>query len=122
MIRALTLAGMLLAPACGAPSAQRDLPALITNPTPQSRAELLRIISGAVNGTPVMLAEDALTHDSALILERPDPRDAQGLPISGRVTGKPEQFQLVKRGSRCVLVHQRTGQRFTLTSATCSPR
>ncbi len=121
MIKELALAGMLLSPACETLSAQRDLPALITNPTPQSRAELLRTVSEAVNGASVTLAEDALTHDSTLILEHAEPRDERGLPLSGRVTGKPEQFRLVKRGSHCELVHQRTGKRWMLTSTTCAP-
>ncbi len=36
--------------------------------------------------------------------------------------GKPEHFRLVKNGSRCVLLHEGSGKRLTLESATCSPR
>ena len=122
MTRELTIAGMLLLSTCGTWSAQRDVPAVIANPTPQSRAELLRTVREALNGVPVTIAEDALSHDSTLIVEHAEPRDERGLPLNGRATGKPEQFQLVKHGSRCELVHQRTGKRFTLVSATCSPR
>jgi len=42
--------------------------------------------------------------------------------LGGRETGRPDHFRLVKSGSRCVLVHQETGRRWTLESATCSPR
>lgn len=118
MIRALVLTGLLAAPAC---DAQTDLPALVTNPTPQSRAELLRTVREALNDIPVTLADDALTRDSTLILERAEPRDERGLPLGGRDTGKPERFQLVKRGSNCQLLHERTARRWTLTSTTCSP-
>ena len=95
---------------------------MITNPTAQSRAELVRVVSRALNGASVTIADDALTGDSTLIVERAARRDAQGLPLDGRETGRPEQFRLVKNGSRCVLVHERTGRRWTLASTSCSPR
>ena len=78
-------------------------------------------MSGALNGAPITLADDALTRDSALIIERPQPRTADGVPLSGRERGRPEHFRLVKNGSRCVLVHEGTGKRWTLKAATCSP-
>jgi hypothetical protein len=41
--------------------------------------------------------------------------------LNGREIGRPEHFRLVKNGTRCVLVHERTGKRWTLKAATCSP-
>ena len=108
--------------ACAARSTPRDVPAVLTHPTAESRAELLRVASRALNGASVTLADDALTGDGTLIIERAPHRDAEGRPLSGRETGRPEQFRLVQDGSRCVLVQERTGRRFTLESATCSPR
>ncbi|SRR6266571_2068502 len=118
----LTLAGMLSVVACAPRPNQRDVPAVLTSPTPESRAELLRTLGRALNGRQVTIAADALTRDSALLIERARARDAAGVPLSGRETGRPEHFQLVKSGSRCVLVHERTGKRFTLASATCAPK
>jgi hypothetical protein len=99
----------------------RDLPAVLTQPTAESRAELVRTLSDALHGAPVTLADDALTRDGTLIIERIPPRTADGTPLSGRETGRPEHFRLMKNGSRCVLVHERTGKRWTLKAATCSP-
>ena len=48
--------------------------------------------------------------------------DAQGRRVNGRETGRPERFHLLRDGPRCVLVHERTGRRFALHSATCQPR
>jgi hypothetical protein len=53
--------------------------------------------------------------------ERSPRRDSEGRPRNGRETGRPERFRLVRSGSRCVLARDRTGQRWTLESATCSP-
>jgi hypothetical protein len=119
---AAAVAAALAAAACAAHSLPKDVPAVITRPTAESRAELVRVVSRALGGAPVTLADDALTADGTLIVERAPHRDALGRPVSGRETGRPEHFRLVQDGSRCVLVHERSGQRFTLESATCSPR
>jgi hypothetical protein len=108
--------------ACHPRPAARDLPALITNPTPATHAELARLVSHALNDASVTIADDALTRDSMLIIERTLRRDAQGLPLNGRRTGRPERFRLVKNGARCVLLRERTGQRWELAATTCWPR
>jgi CubicO group peptidase (beta-lactamase class C family) len=106
--------------ACATASPQRDVPAVLTSPTAESRAELLRVVRGALNGRPLTIADDALTRDGALIIERARARGADGQLLNGRDTGKPEHFRLVRNGSRCVLVHESTGKRFTLSSASCA--
>jgi hypothetical protein len=67
----------------------------------------------------VRLADDALTAESTLVIERASHRDARGLPIQGRELGLPERFHLVKSGGACVLVHERTGRRFPLERTEC---
>ena len=106
---------------CGTLPAGNDLPALIVSPTAQGRAELQQVVSSALNGSAVTVADDALTRDSTLIIERNQPRDAQGVPLSGRELGRPEKFQLVKNGKDCVLIHEASGKRWTLKHTTCSP-
>jgi hypothetical protein len=115
-------AGALALAACLTGSGLVDKPAVITRPTAESRAELVRVLSRALNGASVTIADDALTADGTLIVERAPHRDARGLSLDGRETGRPEHFRLVKNGSRCVLVHESTGRRFRLAATTCSPR
>lgn len=100
----------LLLSACAA--AQPEVAAIIDNPTPEGRAEIAQAVSAALNGAPVRLADDALTRDSLLIIERAH---------TGRDLDKPEHFRLVKAGARCVLVHEGTGRRETLASSNCRP-
>jgi hypothetical protein len=95
--------------------------ALITNPTPESRAELVRVVGEALHSAPPTLAADALARESLLIVERARARGPDGTPMQGRELGRPERFSLVKRGSDCVLVHERSKRRFVLSSATCAP-
>ena len=107
---------------CGSPAVNQDVPALITDPTPQSRAELLSIVTDALDGAEVTLADDALTNSSELIIERNRQRDLQDRPFAGRELGRPERFRLVIRGSRCWLVHERDGQHLELQESKCIPQ
>jgi hypothetical protein len=117
----LCLATLGLMLGCGTLKGQSLTPARLVNPSPQTRAELGRIVSQGLHGIPVRLADDALVHDSDLIVDRIPARDAAGIPLDGRAQGKPEHFRLVLQGSSCVVIHERTGKRWTLASATCVP-
>ena len=118
----LGVVGILALAGCHPRLAPSDVPAVLTRPTPRSHAELVRVVSRAMNGAPVTLAGSALTSDDVLIVDRTERRDARGIPLNGRETGRPEHFRLVKSDALCVLVHERSGRRWTLKSATCSPR
>lgn len=117
--RWLSIGAVMLLSACARGLAQEELPAVIENPTSESRAALGAAISAALNQPAVMLADDALTRDSVLVIERARARNAQGVPLSGRDLDKPEHFRLMKAGKRCILVHERTGKRQTLDSTNC---
>jgi hypothetical protein len=119
MTRASLLAAVALV-ACR--TAGPDLPALVTSPTPESRAEITHTVSLALQGAPVTLADDALTGEDTLVIERAHPRSLEGDPSAGRETKRPERFRLVKSDGRCVLVHEATGRRYTLTATSCMTR
>ena len=106
--------------ACKTAPFRQESPAVILEPSPRSREELAGAVSTALNGVSVTLADDALTRETTLVLERAKHRDPSGLPAQGREMGMPERFRLVKDGADCVLVHERTGQRFTLRETTCA--
>jgi len=114
-------AALLALAACHARGAGPDVPAVLTDPTAESRAELLRVVKEALHDPPLTLADDALVHSSELVVERVVRRDASGVPLGGREQGRPERFRLVRSGESCVLVHEGSGRRFTLAAATCVP-
>ena len=107
--------------ACRTASARPDVAAVVAEPGTESRAELAAAVGAALGGVPVRLSDDALTRESTLVVERARQRDPSGLPAQGRERGVPERFRLVKNGADCVLIHERTGQRFTLRETTCAP-
>jgi len=94
----------------------------MVDPSEQTRAELKRAVEATYQGAGVLLADDALTTGSSLVLEHAHPRDAAGLPLNGREVGRPEIFDLVVTREGCVLIHQRSGQRTVLRTARCVPR
>jgi len=120
--RAWARAALLLAAgACRtAPAARPDVPAVITEPSAGSRAELERAVSAALNGASVTLRDDALTREDTLVVERIRHRDPNGLLVEGRDMGRPERVHLVNNGADCVLVHEGTGRRFPLSRTTCA--
>ena len=85
--------------------------AVIVEPTPQSRAALLQAVTDALGQEP-LLADDALTRESTLIVERRH--------LEGRERGRPDRFLLFKAGGRCVLMHESTGQRSPLVATRCA--
>ena len=116
------VAAMFVLAACQTvPKGQGGAPAVITNPSAATHAELTRIVSRALHMPSVTLAADALTGDSTLIVERSPVRGPDGLPLNGRETGRPEHFRLVKNGSRCVLVHEGSDERWPLSAVSCKP-
>ena len=119
-MRTMLFGATLLMSAC-ATTARPDTPAVLVEPDAATHAEIVKVVSGALHVESVTIADDALTHESLLVIERHPARDATGQRLSGRDFELPEQFRLVINGTQCVLVHERTGERYTLTSARCQP-
>lgn len=105
--------------ACKTVSAESDAPAVLTMSTDASRAELSNVVRQALHQTNVTLADDALTQESELIVGPVQPRDAQGRYLNGRDLAKPKHFRLVLNGSKCMLVHVETKERWALHEAKC---
>jgi hypothetical protein len=102
--------------ACGCPLMCVPQPAVLVSPSDHDRTQLSRIVGKALNRPPILLAPDALTVESTLIVEPVRARDSGGLPLNGRELGLPERFELAKIGSCCLLIHERTGESWRLQS------
>lgn len=109
------------APPSDPPSVNGDRPAVIVNPTADSRAELKRVVSDMLFGADVMLADDALTETSVLIIERKKIQSLENPPLSGRDLGSPERFRLFTTGTQCMLVHETDHARYELLDTECVP-
>lgn len=103
--------------ACNGPPTPADTPALIARPTPESHAEILRVLEQALGPREIRIAPDVLTEVSILALEQGDP----GSPARGRVLEMPERFELVLSSGRCYLIRSTTQDRFALEQTECVP-
>lgn len=106
---------------CNMNAVHDERPARIVEPTQESRTELRRAVSDLLHGADVMLADDALTESSVLVVERNRIRSLDNRPLSGRDLGRPERFQLVTTGDRCVLIHENDDERYELSETDCLP-
>ena len=118
-IAGLAALGLQSLPACAVLPDSRGTPAVIAHPTAVSREELARILHQALYGIPVTLGDDALTESSLLSFEHAARRGPDGRVLNGRDPGRPETFELLRRGSRCVLVRVKDGREWTLHHAQC---
>jgi hypothetical protein len=114
--------GVVSLSACtGAPAqsnADETVSAVIVNPTDRSRASLHNVVRKALSRESVLLSDEALTEDSVLVVEPQRIRDSAGQLLTDSSV-RVERFQLLKRGDECLLVHERTGQRYSLAETTC---
>jgi hypothetical protein len=116
------ICAVLWVTACTSAPAPTRRPALIINASAESRAELLNVVRAALHNAPLLLADDALTKDSVLLIERQSRLDPHGLSANGREVTLPEHFLLSTDGRHCVLTRERTQQHWVLVHAHCKPR
>lgn len=117
----LGCAALLAAAGCRTAAPPGGVPAVVMQPDTGSRAALSRAVREALGGAPVLLADDALVTQSTLVVDRLPRRDETGLVVGGREFGRPERFDLLLTGSTCVLVREKTGERFALAGVSCAP-
>jgi hypothetical protein len=99
-------------------TAAEDRPARIVNADGASRAALQTTVNDILN-TEVLLADDALTGSSLLVIERNPPRTLQNPNPQGLIMEAPIQFRLVINGSDCILVDERDSARYVLSNTEC---
>jgi len=114
----LLLAAMSGLVACQTVATNYDQPARIVDPTPESAAVLQQTVNAALN-IEVVLADDALTDTSLIIIERSVPRSLEGAPAQGRNMELPIQFRLVINDNDCILIDQRDQSRHELRDTSC---
>lgn len=119
--RAAWLPGILLLAGCLTINAEADVPALITDPDEASRAALQAAVAASFGGLDVLLADDALTTSSVLMLERSPRGSLDNNQAMGRVLEQPLRFQLVKNGAECTLIDLRDDSRHVLADTSCVP-
>ena len=115
----LSIAAVSSLLACTANELNTDVGALRVNADTRSKTEIENVLSSALDGVPVNIADDALTRESTLIIERGMRRSIDRPAELGRELGRPNHFQLVLDGGQCFLIHRETGLRWMLATTEC---
>lgn len=114
-----TLAGMvLLVSACQQVQAVAE-PAVLTQTSPEVKLELQQQIQKAIGGPLVKLADNAYLFESQIWIESAVLKDDKGRPLDGRHMDLANLFLLQIEQGQCQLKHNKSGQIFVLTKATC---
>ena len=108
--------------ACKSNTKQDYVDAIIINPTSESRTELIQFISSALNRKKVILADDALTEDSFLIIDHKLLNQKQHNAALGRINDIPVKFKLVTDGKNCILRKENGNLRQILKNTDCIPK
>jgi len=118
-LHSFIIGGLAILAGCQTMATGTDVAARITNPSVASQAALQNAVNDALN-TEVLLAADALTTSSILVIERNPPKSMQSQPATGRIMEPPIRFHLVLNNSECILVDQRDESRRLLENTTCA--
>lgn len=111
----------LLLAGCVQSTPEAEAPARLLDPDAAVHAELRSVVAAAIGQAEVALADDALTVDGLLTLERTPRQDPLGHRMPGRDFGEPERFQLLRAAGQCILLHVRSERRWVLEQARCEP-
>ena len=97
----------------------KDISALRVQTTPASTTEIRDVVRNALPGRRILLAKDAFTESSLLVIERRRHERLEGTLSSGAADEAPQRFRLVLDGEKCELVHLNTGKRYALARTRC---
>ena len=96
-----------------------DKPAVMVKMTDQSRSEISRVVSQALNKKSVIIGNDAFATNNLLLIERRRHQTIEGHLPMARETDLPNQFRLYIRGDQCVLLHVQKNQIWPLREVKC---
>ncbi len=112
------IAAAVLLAGCKTTAMSSEFPALIIDPDDASRAALQAAVNAAMH-TKVLLAADALTETSTLVIDRRSADTIDNTAAQGRIMETPLQLHLVSNGTDCILVDPRNDSRQVLENTSC---
>lgn len=117
---ALMVVGLLSACSVN-PAVSEEVHAVLVQGSEESRAELQRVVSEGMYHKPVLLADNALTESSILVVTPRPPLDIEQRPLRGRDLTVPVKFRLWRIEGKCWLERIDNKKRWHLVLAKCVP-
>ena len=110
---------LIVLSACQLGPTQKDLDALLLNPSAEVQAELASAISSMLNHDKILLKVDDFVKSSTVTVERVVLKDANGIRLQGLELEMPNVFKLIKRGDDCLLIRLKSDQERLIKTAQC---
>jgi hypothetical protein len=98
------------------------VPALLVQPSAQSRLILEKAIGDLLNSQPVKLADNVFTLKNTVIIEPNQPKDNQGRLLDGREIRQADTFTLLTEDGKCYLRHDQNGHIVLLGNISCKEK
>ena len=105
--------------ACKTMPQQEPVKALLTEMTESTQLQIVKAVSTSMNGKSVKISENSFSSDNRITLMTNTEAMHNGNPINGRITERPQHYQLMLLGTACYLVHEETGTEYILEDVSC---
>lgn len=99
--------------------ATEPVKALLVDMNDQTKLQITKIVSDSMKGKSVAIADTVFLKDNRMSITTNMSATFEGNPINGRVTDRPQHYQLMLRGNACYLVHEETGIEYSLENVKC---
>jgi hypothetical protein len=90
-------------------SATQPLPALLEQPSVETRLLLESAVGDLFNSQPIKLADNAFLEKSIVIIEPSQPKDHQGKLLEGREMREADTVSLLILNGECYVRHNQNG-------------
>ena len=97
------------------------MPALLLQPSADSRVILEHAIGGLFNSQPIKLADNVFTQKSSVIIEPRQNKDDRGNVLDGREIRQAHTVTLLIEDGKCYVRHDQTGHIELVESISCHP-
>ncbi len=105
--------------ACKTMTQQEPVKALLLEMTESTQLQIVKAVSTSMSGKSVKISEDSFSTDNRLTVMTNTEAMHNGNPINGRITERPQHYQLMLLGSVCYLIHEETGTEYALEDVSC---
>ena len=115
----LLISSLLALFACKTITTVEPVEALLVDMNEDIKLQITKIVSDSMAGKSVRIADSVFSADSRMSVATNMTTTFEGNPINGRVTERPQHYQLMLRGQDCYILHEETGAEYPLLDVAC---
>jgi len=107
--------------ACSSATVDAAKPAVLIGPSNANTQIIEKVISQALNGKKIAIADNAFLQSNQLLIEKKPYSSINTTAVDGLILGGPSvhRFALYSQGTSCYLVYAKTGNQYPLNGIKC---